>query len=394
MNVLFIAPRFPFPLRKGDQLTVYRRLVAASKKHCITLLTFAPKREQEQVGLKKIAPYCKGGVITVKFKLYEGLYRVLKAFLFGKMPLQTALYESRLLHESLRNLLLTQKIDIVHFFLLRMDAYRIDTKGVPCVIDLIDSMTLNISRRIKFEKGWKRWGLRKELARVRRLEQHLHLNYNSMILCAEADKKFVPGKQVVLIPSTVFTDEFYPIHVEKIPKSIIFSGNMGYAPNQHAVRFFLEKVFPCLNKKDRSIVFLIAGCNPPENLLVEAEKYDNVKILGAVASMPETLNKAVISVAPMQSGSGMQGKILEAMACGLPVIATSIGKGSIEADEEDGLIVFDRPREMAEGILALIHDEERCNVLGERARQYIVSHHSNERSESIIDDIYMKLLEK
>lgn len=386
MKILFIAPRFPYPLLKGDQLTVYRRIKEISKSNEITLLTFSYGNTRE--GIDFLSPICTGGIYCVPFNKITAIFNMIRYSVLGDMPFQVSLYESKEFHKLLKDLLKKNHFDIVHFVLMRMDGYRSDVKNIPCVIDLIDSMVLNISRRIEFESGIKKYLLKLELEKVRRLEGCIHEKYDKMIVCAPKDKEEIAGDNTVLIPSTVDTKEFYPMLDKRIPGCIVFSGNMGYAPNEHAVIWFMENVYPVLEAEKIDFIFKIVGCNPSDRIKQLVNGRDNVIITGRVKSMPETLNTAMVSVAPMQSGSGMQGKILEAMACGVPVVATKIGKGGITADEENGLFAFNKINDIVTAIVNLLQDGNENFSIGNKAREYIIKHYDDRMIYDIINDIY------
>ena len=146
-----------------------------------------------------------------------------------------------------------------------------------------------------------------------------------------------------------------------------------------------------MNKlKDEDIDFelVIAGKNPSNELKKQVSAYRNVWCTGYVKSMADELNKASIAVAPMKSGSGMQGKILEAMSCGLPVITTSLGKGSIGAKNKDGLFIADSPEEFVDLIGRFISNKELSRNYGEKARRYIEKNHDVNSLKNKLSKIY------
>jgi len=389
MKILFIAPRFPYPLHKGDQLTVYRRLIEVSKRHEVTLLSFFDEDIQE--GLDKIKPYCKGGIYTIPHHWYFSFLSAGFHALISFMPLQVLLFQSGKFRSMLKKILTEQRIDLVHIFLLRMAPYRNFVKDIPCIIDLVDSMSLNIERRMRFEKGVKKLIFGEELRRLQRYEKIVGSQFSQMILTAEKDKAYFGTENITLIPSTVSVKEFYPIWGKHCARRIAFSGNLSYAPNIHAVLWFVEKVYPILVSRNIDFEFVIIGKNPAADILRAAKGKEHIRLTGYVESMNEALNSVGIAVAPMQSGSGMQGKILEAMACGLPVVATTIGKGSIQADESQGLYRADEPEKFAEAIIELLQDKKKINLLGKNAQVFINKEHDTDKTLDVLEGIYQKI---
>jgi glycosyltransferase involved in cell wall biosynthesis len=110
--------------------------------------------------------------------------------------------------------------------------------------------------------------------------------------------------------------------------------------------------------------------------------------------MPDVLRRATIAIAPMLSGSGIQNKILEAMATELPVVTTSFGLGSIQARRGVGLEVADDPGAFVDKVAGLLRNEEKRRKMGAAARQFVMDRHSWEQAGGRIELIYAGLVMK
>lgn len=390
MRLLFLAPRFPYPFHKGDQLTVYRRLLAVHEKHEVTLLSFSDVMNPD--GMEHIQSLCRGGVHLVRHGSYAPFFYGALKGIVSSLPLQVLLFQSREFAQRLTELLRQEHFDVVHFFMLRMVPYRKHVKNIPCVIDLVDSMSLNIERRIPFEHGIKKWVFQEELRRLVRYERFIGPMFSHMMLTSEKDEAYFDADNITLIPSTISVDEFYPRMEMHEAYRIVFSGNLSYAPNIHAVLWFLRNVYPVLLRKQAVFEFVIVGKNPSPQILKAIEGKRQVRVTGYVDSMNEALNQCGVAVAPMQSGSGMQGKILEAMACGLPVVVTSLGKGVIAATETEGLFVEDTAEGFAKRLILLMCDRDRLKLLGKQARGYIEQHHDTAKTNMVLEQIYQQAI--
>ena len=120
----------------------------------------------------------------------------------------------------------------------------------------------------------------------------------------------------------------------------------------------------------------------------ELAQRDGVEVTGYVDSMADALNRAAVAVAPMVSGSGIQNKILEALACALPVVTTTIGRGGIPAGEANGVFVADDAAAVADATAALLQDTTRAGEAGRLGREFVLERYTWARNAEAIERIY------
>ena len=284
---------------------------------------------------------------------------------------------------------------MVHFFLDRTAQYKKFIHNIPCFIDVMDSMALNMKRRALIEHGVMSYICKNEMKRLIAYEKNLSNYFNRLIAVSAIDGKYFDTPKITYIPSTVDIKKFQPYNPKKTKDNVIvFSGIMSYAPNIHAVKWFVKHVYPILHQLNVKFIFRIIGKDPTREIKRLVQGKDDIELTGYVESMCEALNSAKVSVAPMQSGSGMQGKVIEAMACGIPVVATTIGKGAVIAEHDDGLYVENEPQQFANTIAWLLgHDDERL-CAGIRARKFVELHHSNEATLPILQSLYQEVAQE
>jgi polysaccharide biosynthesis protein PslH len=114
-------------------------------------------------------------------------------------------------------------------------------------------------------------------------------------------------------------------------------------------------------------------------------------VVGFVGSIADYINKAAVSVCPANSGSGIQNKILEALACGVPVVATSLAKGDIRLDENDGIFVSDTADSFADKVIEIMTDIHLQNAIKKRAPLAVQKNYSWEKSNITVENIYFKI---
>lgn len=388
LRLLYVMPRLPYPPRKGDQMVPYHRLRQLGQKYDITLLTFIENSAQME-SAEALRPFCRE-IHTVVLPRWKSLANVAMRGPWSDAPLQVLYYHSSEFAALIKRLVEETRFDLVHGFMLRIAPYLTNLPAVK-ILELIDSMTLNLQRRIALAGLPMRWVLKEELRRVTSFEKRTTEAFDHSIVVSGADQAFFSIDLVSVIPLGVDVQEFVPSVSSRANARIVFSGNMGYSPNADAVHWFVEQCWPEIRRQAPDARFVIAGGNPGRSVR-NLKRIAGVEVTGAVPSMAAVLREASLAVAPMLSGSGMQFKILEAMACGLPVVTTRLGLGSIAAVVGQEVILADEPMEFTHAVLELLGSQEKRRAIGDRARHFVARSHSWESAANQVEKIYRRFL--
>jgi sugar transferase (PEP-CTERM/EpsH1 system associated) len=390
MDILFVTPRLPYPPLKGDQCIPYYRLKLLGRKHNITLLSFY-QHDKELDYLIELKPFCKE-IVTVKLNKFCSFFNMLIGGIFSKLPFQVLYFRSRAFRKSTQSLVKNRRFDIVHTYMLRMAEYTKDLNG-PKVLDLIDLMQLSLKKRVSIEGFIEKVFFKEELKRITRYENQMITKYDMSILVSDNDKNHVESDRIAAISLGIDTHIFKRHSNLPDNKTIIFSGNMGYFPNESAVIWFVENCFTGIKREVPDAKLVIAGNNPGLRI---KKLGDNVSVFvtGFVESMVSELNKAQIAVAPMQSGYGMHIKILEAMACALPVVTTTSGLGAIKATHQKNVIIADDASGFTQSCIKFLNNHELAEKIGDDARDLVLKNYSWETHVNKIEKIYEMCVEQ
>lgn len=210
----------------------------------------------------------------------------------------------------------------------------------------------------------KAWGMR-------RVEARLYGDYDIVVVCTDDDARDLRARDASLptlaVPNGVDTDRFRPAAAPSTKPAVVFVGDMSYPPNVHAVHEFHERVWPRVRERVPGARFVVVGRNPIESVRALAVDDASVDVTGAVDDVLPHLHGATLMVTPMVTGGGIKNKVLEGLACGIPVVATPLGARGID-DGTPGLVVRELGETMTDAVADLLSRPDRARELGEKAR--------------------------
>jgi glycosyltransferase involved in cell wall biosynthesis len=389
MKILYLNPLILYPPLQGNQMTGLNRVKMLSKQHEITLVCFYNDKSQLDHQVEKLKKYCVK-IIPVYLPKWKSFTNVASGFILSKKPLQLLYYYSRRMKKILEKAD-SENYDIIHVNTLRMEQFVANVK-TPVLMDLHDSMILNVQSRLKKEKGLYKFLYSIELKRIKKYEDHVVEKYQNLMVLAEQDKEVHNNNsKIAVIHLGVDTETFKRYLPFADNKALIFSGNMGYTPNVDAVTWFMDNCWQKILQKVPEATFKITGANPDKQL-EKYSSYKGIKITGKIESMAAAMNEAQVAIAPLWSGSGMQNKILEAMACSLPVVCTSIGLGNINAINGESVLITDDADTFSALCIELLQNNEKCKTIGRTASTAIESFYSIQHHSQLLEKLYQKII--
>lgn len=380
MKILFILPRFPFPLEKGDKLRAYNQIRSLSKNNEIYLFALTHEKVEESA-VNEMQQYCKE-IRVARISKIKGALRVVRNF-FTVRSMQIGYWDDKCARRSYKDFELKVKPDVIYAQMVRTMKYAAHSE-LPKVLDFQDSLSMNMERRMLKHKGLRYFALHYEFKMLRSAEFNAGSIFDRLTIISERDSDAIPrhrGTEIDIIRNGVDFEYFQPIDKEK-EYDVVFCGNMQYRPNIDASHFLVDEVMPIVWRTHPEARVLLAGATP--KLSVRQLESSRVTVSGSVDDIRPCYASASVFVAPMRIGSGLQNKLLEAMAMGIPSVTTPLANASLQAEDGKHLLIGDDASSLAAAIVRLLDDETLRQHITENASQYV---HDNFSWQSAADDL-------
>ncbi|RXZ01586.1 glycosyltransferase [Fictibacillus sp. S7] len=391
MRILFITPRIPFPPRKGDQLRAYHQLKGLSELgHEIHLISYS----DQPVPAKEISSFCSK-FFPVNFKKMSAVKNMLVG-MAANNPLQVSYYLSEEFRKTIKEAVQTCHYDIVHTQLVRTSPYFNELKALPNVIDFVDSISLNLTRRKAFKKSIINPFLTYEAKAIQRLEKKAVQDFDGSIFISNVDKNNVERRSttVTSISNGVDLNYFHYQHQLPANRNLIFVGNMSYEPNRHGVHHFIEHIYPLIKQKIADFTFYIVGREPTKELIHLCKDKKDIIVTGEVDDIREYLHQSKLFVCPLKTGAGVQNKVLEAMSAGVPVLTTSIVNDPIGAVNSKSVIVRDNDQAFADAVVNLLADTDKLEELRNNARAFVEENYHWDSLNKKLEQFYLDTISR
>lgn len=397
LNILFICNKSPWPPHEGGPIAMNNLIEGVlAAGHNVKVL--AINTNKYNIEISDIPEHYKKNT-NIELVYIDLSIEPIPAFLnlFTGKSYHVERFISNNFREKLKEVLLKQNFDIVQIETLFMSPYidtvrEFSTASIVLrahnIEHLIWKRVASITRN-PFKKAYL-----KHLAKtLENYEKGVLNSYDGIIPISSKDEHFFlqsSCKPVVTISFGVDTSNLKNPDIVECEHALFHIGAMNWIPNQEGIKWFLEHVWPKVNKELPELKLYLAGREMPNWIRELNQK--NIVVVGEVRNAYSFIKSKSISIAPLFSGSGIRVKIIESMAHGKAVISTTIGAEGINYTNNKNIMIADDAESTVEAIKELVTKRDKCYNIGKNARSLILEEHDNTRLIENLIKFYHKII--
>lgn len=373
MKLLFLTARPPWPPRRGDQARAAGLIEVLAERHQIHVLSLVGP------SFKPAPPPCANVTLEVlrvpaPWVAFQAITGGLAALCGSRRPIQAALFDLPAFRRHAAEMVAELQPDAAVVQLSRLAHVLPALGGVPVVLDLIDSLALNMENRAK-HSGLLAPLWRFEAGRLLAWERAAVAEAALSTVVAERDRTFLGGERLRVLPFGIEIPASLPERPAAPEYELVLTGNLGYFPSVEGATFFIREVWPRLCAELPEIRLLLAGARPARSLRRLAAATPGVDLVADPPDLRQQLRRGAIAIAPLRAGSGTPIKILEAMAAGLPVVASASALDGLDGLPAGAAAGAGDAASFAAAILALLADPAAAEKQRSMASEWVAERH-------------------
>lgn len=386
MNVLFLSQRVPFPPDRGDKITTWRLVERLQRAHRVRIVAFAHD-EADRAAAEELR---RKGFEVATFAPTPRWKALPK--LLGATPLTLAVYGSRALQAEVDRAV--RGVDLAYAYSSSMGAFFL-RHALPRVMHFAELDSDKWRQYAERMLPPASWVYRREARTLLAFESELARAVDENVFCTPLEERIfrerIPGASSIVVRNGVDLVHHTPSSEPPEPGRLVFVGVMNYHPNVEGILWFCERILPEVQRRVPETKLSIVGSHPLPAVLRLASR-PGIEVTGRVDDPRRWLRRAAVSVAPLRIARGIQNKVLEAMAMGLPVVGTRAATQGVDGQAGRDYLVAETEEEQVEAVVELLREPARARELGRAARAFVEANYDWETCLRPLDALLSRLV--
>lgn len=325
MRILFLTHRLPFAPNRGDRIRAYFEIVHLRSQFEVELLSLVHDDEEASHvdDLRRLV----ASVTSVRVRRTRNLVRSLIA-LPTSVPLTHTLLDASGLGASIERVVADRPPDVVFAYCSGMARLALEPqlRQYPLVLDMVDVDSAKWAALARSARPPMSWVYAREAHALASFERLATRRAFATLVVSEKERDelqaMVPGVRVEVVRNGVDAETLRPAADPSPNPVVIFCGVMNYPPNIEAVMWLCRDIWPLVKRRRPDAELQVVGSSPTRAVQALTDRAGGIEIVGHVPDVRPYLWRAAVSVAPLRTARGVQSKVLEAVAAGLPTVIT------------------------------------------------------------------------
>jgi glycosyltransferase involved in cell wall biosynthesis len=380
MHVVIVDGDVSYPATSGKRLRTLNLMLHMAKAHRITYIgRCAADSEEARLAPAMFRDHNIESILVphpVPKKAGLSFYTRIAANLFSSLPYSVASHRSEPMRRIVSEIATKGPVDLWQVEWLPYLATIASELPGPRVAMAHNVDTLIWQRYYEHERNLiKNMFLKAQARKFRRFEKQAFRRATRVIAVSEDDAKIIRDEfeqpQVDVVDNGIDRTYFEQVIGKRDPSRILFLGALDWRPNLDAVRVLLDKILPEVRAQEANAKLVIVGRHPPASLVERVQQTNGVELHADVPDVRPYLSQCGLMTVPLRIGGGSRLKILEALACGLPVVSTRVGAEGLSLTSGKDYVQADI-NQMAGALLYAIRHPVELQAMAADARQLIL----------------------
>ncbi len=399
LHVVVVDEELPYPPTSGKRIRTLNLTLRLARRHRLTYLchrngdpdeardaaAFFAEHDIETVVVDRVVPPKSGPLF----------YGRLAANLLSPLPYSVATHASRALRTAVEQYSTRHEVDL---WQCEWTPYAEALRGLTNQRKLV--MAHNVESLIWQRYGetennpLKRWYIRRQWHKYERFERRAFAEATRTVAVSPEDAALMREQfgaaRVDVVDNGVDTSYFRPASVPRDFGRILYLGSLDWRPNLDAVRVLLDDLFPAVRTREPAARLWVVGRNPPDWLRRKVALTPHTELHADVADVRPFLHECGVLAVPLRIGGGSRLKILEALACGTPVVATPVGAEGLCLEPGRHLTVVEGPAQMADALVKAIRGPEEELERAERGRRVVLERYDWDALADRLEQVWLR----